>query len=274
MARSDLVQALERGLKILELASVSADGLTIAQMVSALGVKQPAAHNLARTLVAHGYLVRRHAPIRYALGPAAVALAQRRGRQDWQARAEAVVRELARQQPEATVILAEWRAGDLPVFLRLHPSHPGHVERNPATRLSPYTSACTLCFQAFAPAPEVSEFRQRYPFGESDAGKWSGHDALDRFLKEVRQAGVLELCDDRLERVAVPVWSAEGRVTAILGASRGDPRQRATGDWAAFRSAVSDAAAQLSEAPVVPPANDRSPCVSTLKCSTQKEERC
>lgn len=128
MAGTDLVQALTRGLKILEMAAASTDGVRVPDITEALGIKQPTAHNLARTLVAQGYLVRRAAPVRYALGPAVESLANAGSRRQWREIAERSVRALHEAQPAATVILAEWRAGDVEVSMRLHPSHPDHVE--------------------------------------------------------------------------------------------------------------------------------------------------
>lgn len=220
MAGSDLVQALARGLKILELAATSEDGVSVPHLTKALGIKQPTAHNLTRTLLAHGYLVKRNSPVRYAVGPAVAALAQRRMKHRWQECSEETVRGLAAALPAATVILAEWRAGDLAVALRMHPGHPDLLERNPAMRLGPYTSACTLCFQAFAPTPEVAEFRQRYPHGETDMGRWHDLHELDAYLKTSRQAGSLVVADPRMFRVGVPVWGPEGRILAVLGTSR------------------------------------------------------
>ena len=219
MAGSDLVQALTRGLKILEMAAASPDGVRIPDITEALGIKQPTAHNLARTLTAKGYLVRRASPVRYALGPAVESLSQADARRRWREMAERAVRALHEAQPAATVILAEWRAGDLEVALRLHPSHPDHVEFNPAMRLSPHTSASTLCFQAFAPQPEVADFRRRYPYGETATGPWRDADALDAFLAKARRAGAIALSDARLHRVAVPLHNAEGRFAGTLGAS-------------------------------------------------------
>ncbi len=219
MAGSDLVQALARGLRILELAAASEDGVSVTQITEALGIKQPTAHNLTRTLIANGYLVRRSSPVRYALGPAVDSLSLRGNKRKWREHAEDSVRGLAARLPAATVILAEWRAGDLAVFMRVHPSHPGHIELNPAMRLSPFTSACTLCFQAFAPAPEVGEFRKRYPHGETEIGRWSGLDELDEFLRKARRAGAVVLSDEKLYRVAAPIWGEQGRLVAVAGAS-------------------------------------------------------
>ena len=219
MAGTDLVQALTRGLKILEMAAASTDGVRVPDITEALGIKQPTAHNLARTLVAQGYLVRRAAPVRYALGPAVESLANAGSRRQWREIAERSVRALHEAQPAATVILAEWRAGDVEVSMRLHPSHPDHVEINPAMRLSPHTSASTLCFQAFAPQPEVADFRRRYPYGETATGPWRDADALDAFLAEARRAGAIALSDARLHRVAVPLHNAAGRFAGTLGAS-------------------------------------------------------
>lgn len=220
MAGTDLVQALTRGLRILELAAASEDGVSVPQLTQVLGIKQPTAHNLTRTLLAHGYLIKRSSPVRYALGPAVEALVQQRMEHRWKNCAEETVRGLAAALPKATVILAERRAGDLAVTLRMHPGHRDHLERMPAMHLGPYTSSCMLCFQAFAPEPEVSEFRQRYPLGETDTGRWHDLHDLDSFLKTSRQTGTIVLADQRLYRVGVPVWGQEGRILGVLGTSR------------------------------------------------------
>ena len=246
MAGTDLVQALIRGLRILELAAASEDGVSVPQLTKALGIKQPTAHNLTRTLLAHGYLVKRNSPVRYAVGPAVEALAQRRMKHRWQECSEETVRGLAASLPTATVILAEWRAGDLAVALRMHPGHPDHLERSPAMHLGPYTSACMLCFQAFAPSPEVDEFRQRYPLGETDTGRWHSLHELDSFLKTSRQTGTIVLADQRLHRVAVPVWGPEGRILAVLGTSRLVEAGFSDEDSAAMLALTTQAARTLS----------------------------
>ena len=219
MAGSDTVRSLERGLKILEMAGAAEDGVTLPQVSVALGIKAATAHNLARTLVAAGWLARRASPVRYVVGPAFRGMEKSLGRHEWLERAEKMVALLAARLPMATVVLSEWHSDGVAVSLRVHPSHPGFIERGAKTSLSPYCSASTLCFQAFAPAADVKLYRERYPFVEADHRAWKSEEELDAALKKAKMDGVLALADERIFRAAVPVYGKNGGLVAILGAS-------------------------------------------------------
>jgi len=232
MPRSALVQSVLRGIEIVELVARSESGLSLPEICEGLGLKQPTAHNLIRTLVSRGYLEKTQRPVRYRLGASAGRLAGQYADHALVRRASKVMTALFEQldeilQPpfgrdcDTTITLARDVAGEVTMALRVWPDRPTVIER-PGRSYHPYGSAAALVFQAYWDPEERRQFRQRHAFWEFGQSLWQTEQRLDAFLEEVRAVGYAapQIHGPDVLRVAVPVFGRGHELLAALGAGR------------------------------------------------------
>ncbi len=248
MAGGEPVQALIRGLDILEAVNRSDRGLSLAEIASATGLKTTTAHNLVRTLILKGYLVKQTKPVRYRTGEALQELVRESCESSLLKRSATVLRSLVQREPKAGVLLSEYLRGEVLVRLQVHPERPGVVQRPHGRTMHPYGSASALLLHAYLPAVEQQAFMERHPFWEHGAHIWKTEDALHTAMAETRKRGVA-VPWRRKKRgefaVAAPVLRPNHELVAILGASQ--PAEGLKADRrSAFIAAVKEAAAELS----------------------------
>jgi DNA-binding IclR family transcriptional regulator len=221
MPASEPVQSVLRSLDILDLVARSEDGLTLQQLARRLDLKPPTAHNLARSLLARGFLEKAARPTRYRLGGAIQELAALQGGRSLRRRAADVLRPLAVQLAPATVTMAEPVGGEVATVLRISPQRPGVLEQPRANVLPAYTSVSVLVMMAFWPAEAADAYRRRYPFEIYGLAVWQSPAALAGFLAGVRRLGYAAQPGGRFgpQRVAVPVFSDTNELVGALGAA-------------------------------------------------------
>ncbi len=219
MAHSNLVQSLERGIKILNLVARSGSGISLAEIADALEVQRPTAFNLTRTLVAHGYLHKTQRPVRFLLGPGVLDVAETWRNREVVQQFENLVRGLA-DELEGTVVVAEPLGGDVIAAHLVEKDRPGVVQHSASRRLTPYVHASTLCMMAFWSPEEAAAYSARYPFQEYGAGVWGTEQRLKKFLEEARDRGYVAW-DGQNSRflVGVPIFTKGGALLATVGVS-------------------------------------------------------
>jgi DNA-binding IclR family transcriptional regulator len=240
MPRSELVQSLLRAVDVIELIAQSERGLSLGEVCNSLGLKQPTAHNLIRTLVARDFVEKTVSPVRYRLGSAVMRLAEERASHAVVQQAAIVLRELFQSlreylpskllpQEEASISFSQHVGGEVLMLLRLRVQRPGVLER-PKLVMSAYQSASPICFQAFWSAEERDDYRRRHPFLEQGAPLWKTRDHLEQYLGRVREQGYAQppVFPQEQLRVAVPVWGQGHQLLGVLGA--GIWRKSATAD--------------------------------------------
>lgn len=253
MPGNELVQSVLRGLDIVETVAQSEGGLTLRQLAEGLELKSPTVHNLARTLLARGFLERTNGYPRYRLGPAVLRLADAYWDRWLVRRGSAVVRELFGALGNATVLLAEAVGGEVMTSLRMSPERPGVLERPRVRAMHPYATCCVLVFQAFWTEEERNAFRERHPFSLSGAHIWKSTKRLDDALVKVRHKGYADpgLVGTGGRAVAAPVFGPGRELVAALGASA--PTERPAGRaWKKLVEKVGRAARSLSTGVIEP----------------------
>ncbi len=245
------VKSLARGMHILQALARSDDGLRLSEVAGQLDLKPPTAHNLLRTLVGQGWAVRREPGPRYALGPAALALADAHRERLLVARAEEHVRALAREYHSAVVTYAEPVGLELDILLRAAPEQPGLVQRPRDRSFNPYGTASGLVMLAHSTEEERQAVFSRFPFSEYGASLWDSVEALTGYLARVREDGhaAPRLKNNGLCIVAAPVLSDCGMLLGVLGmaAPFGDEDERKAIERDFVDAAVEHAAALNSE---------------------------
>ena len=220
MSGTGLVQSLARGLDILQAVARSDNGLRLNEIASAMGLKPPTAHSLAKTLASRGFLSKARPGPRYTLGPAALEMADWRRKRSLARRA---AREVARLFDDVgmTVTYAEPVGGELAVRLRMSPDRPGVLQEPEGFTFRPYTSASLLAYLAHCTEEERETVRRRYPFIEYGAHAWKTEASLESFIEEVRRKGYAapEWEDRDIFHAAAPVFGAGRALVATLGVS-------------------------------------------------------
>lgn len=250
MSGTPLVQSLSRGLRLLDWIAEAPKGLTLAEMARRLEVSQPTAFNLARTLVAHGYIAKTPRPVHYLLGPAATALHQTHSKRSWLVRAEQALHSLATDLPGTFLFLCETGNGDVRVVRRLDPTSPQTLEHTTARIVVPYVMAISLGFLAFAHADDLAIYRKTYPFEEYGRGRWRSQQELEDYLTTVREAKHLTITGPGPCRVVVPLWGTRHSLLGLICAARpANPDESPSGVCNELRHHLITAAQELNPVP-------------------------
>ena len=219
MSGKQLVQSLARGLEILELLSRAPHGITLAQLAAELDVSRPTAFNLARTLVAKGYVVKTAKPVHYALGPAVTSLYQNRWEVAWRRETEAELRSLVEAFTGVRVSVAECFGDEILETVCIDPAQGNVLVRPLGSIVMPYTMVLSLCFQAFWPAMDREHYERRYLFADYGRGVWANQETLGSFLDMCRAKGCVQRRSAGQFRVAAPIYGLTGRLIATLSAA-------------------------------------------------------
>lgn len=221
MASSDLVQALSRGLMLLELLANSEGGVTLQQLCQELELKPATVHNLLRTLMARSYVEKLAKPTRYTLGVSLFELVEQYRGRELQRRVGKAMSSIFTHFNYARVTYSEAISGEVFLKLRITPERPGLLERPWNSVMLPYSSASVLLFQAFWQMDQRQLYNQRYPFEEYGAHLWQSEANFEVFLADVRAKGYSAPPVERngLVRVAVPVFDSGNHIAGALGAA-------------------------------------------------------
>jgi DNA-binding IclR family transcriptional regulator len=230
MPRNELIQSLLRAVDVVELVAQSERGLSLGEVCNSLGLKQPTAHNLIRTLVARDFVERTASPVRYRLGSAVARLAEERQSHALVRQASTIMNDLFERfrgllppklapQEEATLSFAQYIGGEVVMLLRLRMQRPGVLER-PKHVMSAYESATALTFQSIWTAEELDVYRRRHPFLDQGAPVWKTQEKLDKFLIKARELGYCQppIYPPGSFRASVPVFAEDHRLVGVLGA--------------------------------------------------------
>jgi len=190
MPSSDLVQALSRGLLLLQTISNSGTGLRLHELSETLGLNNKTAFNILRTLSHHSF-VQKDAHNRYHLGPAVLDLLRNEYRGQTLSQAGMELLRISQQLPGCVVTLVELSDNDLRARLRVSPDRPEILQRPLHLSFSIYHSSTGLCFLA------QSRFQQmllhNFPFSEHGVGQWGSLAAMQSFLQASQERGYVSL---------------------------------------------------------------------------------
>lgn len=217
MAGSDTVQSVERALDLLQALAASDGGLRLSDVAERLSLHTSTAHNLVRTLVGRGFVVK-GAGQRLRLGPAlADMVTQEQKRSLLDAAAKAGL-ELQRAFPLGNVNVAELVGNEVRVRVRISRDRLGLVQRT-GQAVSLYSSAVGLCTLAFADPATVQGLRESNPFHEQATRLWESPAALAEHLAQARRVGhvLTPFHGQELWRIAVPVITNDGHYAAAFG---------------------------------------------------------
>jgi len=209
------VQALERGIDLLEMVLQSSQGLSLNDLAQKLKVAPPTAFNLANTLISKGFLKKTGRPVCYHAGEKIADLHRPKSAStDY-----ASFLDLREKIGAESLLVTKAIDGDALVKIRISVRRPSVVETPDRLVPSPYGFASSLCILAFLSGEEREIYRQRYPFTMYGPPMWESEHQLDQFLN---QAATLGHCHPLLgnpARLAVPIWGNGNTLWGSLGAS-------------------------------------------------------
>ncbi len=220
MANSDLIQSVVRSLDILEVVARSEDGLTLQQLSDQLGLQASTAHNLARTLLAKGYLSKSTGPVKYRLGFSLQELINMQYKRTLLKIASEKMQQLSQDMPEATITLAEDIGGEIIAALRLSPDRPGNIQHNNRV-VAPFRTSISLIFLAFWSDHARAAYMRRYPLWEFGLPLWKDEAQLEQAIGSIRRRGYASLHVEKsaVFSVSAPIFNNKNSFVAAIGLS-------------------------------------------------------
>ena len=196
MPRSELVQSLLRGLDILKLISSRLEGMSLAELSAATGLKKPTIHNLLRTLIARD-MAARGANNRFTAGSALAELADSGQQQERNRKIENALLVLQKLFPGHIITVSTVRGESVCCIKRVSPDCPGVVQSPQERLFMPDSSVSAIALQAAAKPEQITGLESRYAFEEFGMGKWGSRENFERHKKEVLAKGY---CEQQLEK--------------------------------------------------------------------------
>lgn len=213
------VQALERGLDLLELVIQATEGLTLAELAQKLRVAPPTAFALASTLIGKGLLKKSGRPVYYLPGEKLTDL-QPRPSHTLDLESFLAVREKIGAE---SLLLTKAIDGDALIKMRITVQRASVVETPDRLVPSPYGFASSLCILAFLSGEERDLYRRRYPFTMYGPPMWESERHLEEFLQNTAELGYCHPTLGHPPRIAIPIWGAGNTLWGSLGASFNHP---------------------------------------------------
>ena len=220
MANNDLVGAVVKAMALVKIVSSARDGMRLNELAEAAGLKTVTCFNLARTLIAGGFLEKING--RLYVGSEISRLSMNRFQTEFYHRAESVLLKLNRAWPRATMIFAVPGKNGMEQTHRISFDHPGVIQRLNNEMMPPYGSAAGLLGLAFIQDEDVRiRIEEKYPFPEFGVNLWKSRKELNVFLEKCRKDrfAVVPFDTNVFHRISVAVFDKTGNFTAVLGAS-------------------------------------------------------
>lgn len=249
MPRGEPIQALVRGLEILEAVNRSEHGLSLSEIASQTGLKSTTAHNLVKTLIHKEYLTKQIQPVRYRSGAAVASLIRDFCGSSFLERSGEVLKAFVAREKGSDALITEYVHGEAAVRIHVRPQRPTTVERPRDRTMHPYGSATAVMLHALLPDEDRVAFRQRHPFWEFGAHLWESEDDFELAVAQTRENQISVPWKRKHHGkfpAAAPVLGPNNELLAVFGASipcekLNDRRRRA------FVNAVRKTAEELSE---------------------------
>jgi len=220
MTETAYIQSILRAFEVLTLVQ-NQGTVRLADIVRHFDLKPPTAHNLLRTLVHAGALIR-DGEDRYRIGGLLHWLGKGVS-EEWQDTLRNRMRQLVENMPWATLLLTSVEERNVCARFRWSPGDPG-TDAEPVHRvMGLYTSATGLVHLAFASEETRLTLMEATPFYEQGLHLWKSFEKLEIFLNTSRQQGYVVLpFPEPFFRAAVPVYAGNVLLGALGCSVRGE----------------------------------------------------
>jgi IclR family acetate operon transcriptional repressor len=213
------VQSVLRAIDILEVIAGKETGISLNYLARALNLNRKTTHNLLRTLAHRGYLTKKSSPPVYRLGAAMDALRAQQARWTREVLLPAIRRGVRlSRKTRGSVVVSGFAGGEVLGRFACRGGAEEPFARVTFSPMPPYGSA--LAYEAFMDRATLTDYRAAHPMTDADADYWRSLDMVDDLLARVRAEGYLAFLRSGVFRVAAPVFTPEGDVTATISLTR------------------------------------------------------
>ncbi len=186
-----MVQALLRGMEILQIVSSCENGIRLYELAEKMGLKRTTVFNLAKTLIDGGYLKKGDGAV-YELGPELFALCARRESSQDRRRMAAKMLEFHQSHPDTVLFYTELGTHDVNARIYISRGRDAAPQFPADVTLSPYLTVCGMIFFAYAPDEQLNGIRLRHPFAFEGSECWQSGENFSRALELTRKNGYAE----------------------------------------------------------------------------------
>ena len=216
---SDIVQAADTALTILEIVAMSPQPPGVTQIAEAVGIAKGAAHKHLYTLAEHGFVVQDATTTRYRLGPKAWLLSSMAPSLDDVASVAAPLMAATRDATGLAVVLSVPSPRAAFVLATLPSTQPIDIGVRPGSELALHASAQGKVFLAFGD-PVLIERLRGTPLPAMTPRTIVSFDVLLADIEKTRRQGYATAPEEALlgvNVVAAPVRNYENKVVASVG---------------------------------------------------------
>ena len=247
-----MVEGAQAATRVLELViqiGGHADGVRLTELASEVGLSEPTAHRLLRTLVMTGFAAQDPVTKRYTLGPRIAALAgQMAGGERLKVLARPVLERLQSETGE-TVFLAALDGDEVIIVDCIVTEATLRLGGRPGVRLPIHASSQGKAIVAFRDVQDRERILSRLPLTRLTRNTIASQEGLRAELDRVRQAGYAVNDQEReagVRSVAAPICDGEGRALGAVCIGAPATRWRMDRMIARFAPAAIQAAGEIS----------------------------
>ena len=208
MPGSELVQSVQRAVKLLQIVSSRPEGISLQELADESGLQKSTIHNLLRTLCTENLLIKDQYK-RFRTGPAVYALANAEHNSSLMKRAASSLEELHKLLPGDTIIFSTWQNNMAQIKLRCSPDQPGIVQKHSLLSMPPYLTVTSLALHAVN-QHLTAEIEKQFPFEEYGECFWQSLSGYHQALAQTLQQGYC--CRQKKERFSVAFIMPDGFV--------------------------------------------------------------
>jgi IclR family KDG regulon transcriptional repressor len=216
---SEIVQAADTALRILELVALSPQPLGVTQIAETVGIAKGAAHKHLYTLSEHGFVTQDATTTRYRLGPKAWLLSRMAPSLEDVAAVAAPLMTATRDETGLAVVLSVPSPRAAFVLATLPSTQPIDIGVRPGSELALHASAQGKVFLAFGDPAQIERLRGK-PLPAMTPRTITSFEVLLADIEKVRQHGYATAPEEALlgvNVVAAPVRNYESKVVASVG---------------------------------------------------------
>lgn len=216
---SDIVQAADTTLKILEFVALSPQPPGVTQVAEAVGIAKGAAHKHLYTLLENGFVVQDATTTRYRLGPKAWLLSRMAPSLDDVASVALPLMTATRDETGLAVVLSVPSPRAAFVLATVPSTQPIDIGVRPGSELALHASAQGKVFLAFGDPAQIERLRDK-PLHAFTPRTPTSYDALLAEIEQIRRQGYATAAEEALlgvNVVAAPIRNYERKVVASVG---------------------------------------------------------
>lgn len=222
MAKDNIIQSVDRALKILQILSTRKEGYGVTELSHKIPLNKTSVYRMLSTLVLHGFVEQNMETERYKLGYKVLELSSiLLDSIDLRVEAKAYLGELEHLTNEV-IHLVVYDRGEAVYIEKLEGNETLRMHSKVGSRAPMHCSGVGKVILAHLPISEASQIIERYGLARHTAHTITDPEALFDHLKMIREKGYaldLEENEMGINCIAVPIFDHSGKVVAAVSIS-------------------------------------------------------